>query len=306
MLVLVLAGRSGARADVIRDPRALVGTDEAPMAKGSDAAQGGNETPMQATYVQPHQTPLTLDEAAQKMSAALAAALGAAPATDVLALALGKTALETGRWSAIWNGNWGNVKCSDSYSGLFTAITLNEVIDGKVVWFSPYGRLTGNPSRGGRLAGDLADAGRQVPPGHPQTRLRAFSTSADGALDYVRFVAGGRYAAAWQRLLAGDAAGYVHALKKAGYFTADESTYAKGVVALQKEFVAKLSGLPHNEPTVEVPHPDDVRTWLAPQDIAALEAELAERYFDTLDETRTEGLAEMSGNDTLAEGEPNV
>ena len=32
---------------------------------------------------------------------------------EVVALALAKTALETGRWTAIWCDNWGNVKAGD-------------------------------------------------------------------------------------------------------------------------------------------------------------------------------------------------
>jgi hypothetical protein len=250
---------------------------------------------MLATYVHPETTALTFDLAALAMRAALIETLGQDPAAPTLALALAKTALETGRWSSMWCFNFGNIKCSDKWGGLFTCVTLNEVIDGKVMWFSPLGRLTGNPSKGGRLAGDVADTGRKVPPGHPQTRLRAFAEASEGALNYVQFVSGGRYAAAWARLLVGDGAGYVHELKRAGYFTADEEQYARGVLSLQREFIAKLAALPA-EPA-SVPPVEDVRAWLAPQDIAALETELAERYFDLLDDNRKSALREMSDDD---------
>jgi hypothetical protein len=232
------------------------------------------------------------------MRVALSARLGEDPAAPVLALALGKTALETGRWQSMWNSNWGNIKCSDKYEGFYTCIVLNEVIPGRgVVWFDPLGELTGNPAKGGRLANLLSDANRTVPPGHPQTRMRAYQTPSEGALDYCRFVAGGRYAGAWSLLLDGDAAGYVHALKQAGYFTADEETYKRGVVSLQKEFVVKLSGLPHNEPSVEVPPADEVRSWLTPVDVATLEAQLSDRYFDLLEMNRKDALREMSESD---------
>ncbi len=41
---------------------------------------------------------------------------------DTLALALAKTALETGRWQRIWNSNFGNIKASESYVGQYTCI----------------------------------------------------------------------------------------------------------------------------------------------------------------------------------------
>jgi len=155
---------------------------------------------------------------------------------EAIALALAKTALETGRWTQIWRGNWGNVKASDGYTGMFTCITLNEVLKGKLVWFAPEGQLSAAPSRGGRLVGSPI----AVPDGHPQTRMRAHANEYDGVDCYVDFVAGGRYRAAWALLLAGDALGYVHALKVAGYFTADEALYARGVVSLHKEMLARI------------------------------------------------------------------
>lgn len=251
---------------------------------------------MLGRYVPPKRTLLDFDAAAQAMSSALAAVLGEQPSRPTLALALGKTALETGRFSSCWNGNWGNIKASEKYEGMYTCIVLNEVIGGKVQWFAPEGRLTGNPAKGGVLAGDPADAGRSVPPGHPQTRMRAFPTPSDGALDYVRFVAGGRYAEAWKLLLQGDARGYVHALKTAGYFTAPEEDYAKGVLSLQKEFIAKLE---RSAPPPEVPVPpvEVVREWLSEQDSALLEAALADRTFDIVDENRRAAHRELSGND---------
>jgi hypothetical protein len=249
---------------------------------------------MLARYVPPQKTPLTFDEANDAMTLALAAVLGEVPSVPTRALALAKTALETGRWSAIWNSNWGNVKASDKYDGTYTCIVLNEVIGGKVVWFAPEGRLTGNPAKGGRHAGDLSDAGRSVPPGHPQTRMRAFFTPGEGALDYVRFVAGGRYYAAWNLLLAGDAQGYVHALKSAGYFTADEATYARGVLSLQREFIAKIQAKPFTS-AIDVPPPEEVREWLTSEDRDLLDAAFADRVNQVAEDNRRAAHREMSG-----------
>lgn len=204
---------------------------------------------MLATYVHARLTPLSFEEAQTALASALRQQIGKWPSREALALALAKTALETGRWKAIWNYNFGNVKAGEKYAGSYFCIELNEVLSGKVVWFSPRGRLD-------RKGGTVVAEPFEDPPGHPQTRMRAYPNAFEGAEAYVKFVAGGRYAAAWQLLLAGDAAGYVHALKVAGYFTADEATYAKGVVSLQREFLGKLDGRNPEPASVPPPTPD--------------------------------------------------
>ncbi len=196
---------------------------------------------MRAVYVEPKRTPLTFAQALHAMKWALKSRVDHLT-DEVVALALAKTALETGRWTQIWQANWGNIKAGSEYSGMFTCITLNEVLNGKIVWFAPEGQLSAAPSNGGKLVG----APLPVPDGHPQTRMRAYANEYDGADSYVDFVAGGRYKAAWAKLLVGDALGYVRALKVAGYFTADEALYARGVVALHKEMLARIRS---EEPT---------------------------------------------------------
>jgi hypothetical protein len=225
------------------------------------------------------------------MNVALTGILSAAPSTEVLALALAKTALETGRWSAIWNANWGNIKAGEQYEGLFTCITLNEVLGGRVVWFDPAGELD---RKGGAVVGKVWD----VPPGHPQTRMRAYRDPLEGAEEYIQFVASGRYKDAWAELLEGDAVGYVHALKVKNYFTADEATYARGVVSLQKEFIARLKSKPI-EIGAPLPPSEDVRGMLAQQEANRREvqamaiAAATESRFDSLDALRREALSEM-------------
>lgn len=190
---------------------------------------------MLATYVNAKLTPFSFEDADAAMTAALRDKLGTQPSREVRALALAKTALETGRWRSIWCSNWGNVKAGEKFDGMYCCIELNEVLKGQVVWFSPRGQLD---RKGGKVVAEPFDD----PPGHPQTRMRAYANRFDGAFAYVDFVGGGRYAAAWQKLLTGDPAGYVHALKLAGYFTADEAAYAKGVISIHREFLGKLSG----------------------------------------------------------------
>jgi hypothetical protein len=194
---------------------------------------------MIATYVPAKKTPLTFEQAATAMRDALTAKLGSEPSREVLALALAKTALETGRWQSMYCFGWGNVKASPSYQGSYYCIELNEVLDGKVVWFAPQGRVS---HKGGPV---IAEAS-VVPPGHPQTRMRAYASAEEGAKAYVDFVAGGRYSVAWKLLLTGDAAGFATALRAAGYYTAPLAEYLKGVVSLQSEFIAKLGAEPHD------------------------------------------------------------
>lgn len=192
---------------------------------------------MLAEFVPDVLTPFSFEEAAEAMEQALYNVLpgGTVPRT-VLALALSKSALETGRWKKIHCNNWGNVKAGTTYRGMYTAFLLNEILNGKIVWFAPEGQLAGGP--GTALVGQRWE----VPPGHPQTRMRAYANRFDGAYSYVEFVAGGRYAKAWQELLKGNPAGYSKALKAAGYYTADEALYTKGVVGLFNEFEGKLAG----------------------------------------------------------------
>lgn len=196
---------------------------------------------MIATYMPPVKTPFTFDEAADAMRWAMQSAAGDDVNNDVLALALAKSALETGRWKSIWNNNWGNVKAGPDYEGWYTCIVLNEVLmrHGKpsLVWFAPEGELTASPAKGGKLTGKIYP----VPDGHPQTRMRHYANRFDGADQYVRFVASGRYKHAWAALLQGDAREYVRRLKAAKYFTADETRYHAGVASLQREFVRKLN-----------------------------------------------------------------
>lgn len=201
---------------------------------------------MLANWIPDRLTPCGFSDAAVSMRAVLRNRLGSEPRREVLALALGKCALETGHWVSMHHFNLGNVKAGEQYIGNYCTFPLNEVINGKVVWFSPRGRLD-------RKGGTVVAEHYEDPPGHPQTRMRAYANLTEGTEAYVSFVAGGRYAVAWGKLLAGDAVAYVAELRAKGYFTASLEDYTKGVVSLQKQFVTKLERLEANDtplPTV--------------------------------------------------------
>lgn len=220
---------------------------------------------MLATYVEAKRTPVTFDEAAQLMSFALASILRATPSTETLALGLAKTILECGRdtkaglvWTSSYNHCVGNIKAGTKYEGLYTTYACNEVLAGKVVWFSPYGRLSG---RNGVVVAEQS----ANPPGHPQTRFRAYASAQEGVSEYVEFVANGRYKDAFKELLEGDPDGYVRALHAKGYFTAPVDVYAKGVISLHREFVAKLSARPAPAPDFQ-PSVEVIREMVATQE----------------------------------------
>lgn len=193
---------------------------------------------MIATFTPDVLTPLTFEQAAESMRAALSSTMTARPLDNVLALALAKNAFETARWKSMHCWNMGNVKAGESFVGMFTSFACGENLGDGVHWFEPDG-TDKNLTKGTTVGKGTFP----VPPGHPQTRFRAYANQFDGAYEYVDFVASSHYAAAWRALLTGDAIAFVHQLKAAHYFTGPEDAYAKGVLSLQHEFMAKLKGL---------------------------------------------------------------
>lgn len=235
-----------------------------------------------ATYTEAKITPLDFETARSALRSALRAETGSPPSDQVLALALAKTALETGRWQKIWGFNFGNVKADiTTYAGMYQCFPCNEVSNGEVVWFSPRGRLSG---KGGEVVAEASED----PPGHYQTRFRAYANYTDGAYEYVFFQARGkRYAVAWQCLLAGSVEGYVRALSAAGYFTAPVESYLKTVSALHGEFLRRLKNQPADEVIIQ-----DRWDW----QLDAVRA-FAVR-FDDVGIVRAEALRELSQSDT--------
>ena len=194
---------------------------------------------MLATWVTDKLTPLTWEQDRDSMRWALTNALGSPPSDTCLALAQAKCGLETGRLRSCHRNNRGNVKAGVKYDGMYCCFELNEVLheNGRdvTVWFSPVGRLD---KKGGKvIAEDSAD-----PPGHPQTRMRAYENEFVGADAYVQFMLTPNFRPAFERMKAGDAIGMVRAMKAARYFTADETVYAKAVASMHREYLGKLRG----------------------------------------------------------------
>lgn len=222
---------------------------------------------MLATYVSPRLSPLMFDHAREALAAALRDG-ERKPSDDVLALALAKCALETGRFQKIWNFNYGNIKAGATYRGMFTCILLNEVIKvggvDRVVWFAPDGELVGGPTS------KLKGAPLPVPNGHPQTRMRVHANHFDGAFEYVDFLR--KRPAMWSALQLGEPIAFVSALKRGGYFTAPEAAYSKAVASLFREFRLKLEG--KSPDATRLPEPE----WVAARGCARLVMAEAARH----------------------------
>lgn len=189
--------------------------------------------------------------------------VGRDPGDMALAVFMAQIALETGRGKSCHGWNLGNIKASEDYEGQYSCFRCNEIIQGKVQWFDP------------------DTGGFAVPPGHPQTRFRAYEdapglkpASVRASCEYIAFLATrSRYAKAWQAALAGDPAAYVHELKLAGYFTAAEAPYAKAVVSLVNVYLPSVQAS-HSVEQVEpdlVHQVDDdtVHSPMSDHDIAA-------------------------------------
>ena len=153
-------------------------------------------------------TVLSEGEAVYSLKEAWFKLYGSYPSNDSLALLYAQTALETGRWKSMHCNNWGNIKrASDEDYCMFRC---NEIINGHIVWFDPPNKATW---------------------------FRAYPTAVDGAYDYLRFLSQkSRYQGAWQAIQHGNPTEFAHALKEAGYYTASEALYTKGVVSLTNEF----------------------------------------------------------------------
>jgi hypothetical protein len=67
-------------------------------------------------------------------------------------------------------------------------------------------------------------------------RFRAYGTAEEGAVDYVKLL-NKRFPKALEAARAGDAEGFVRALKSRGYFTGDENAYVRSVTSLSREML---------------------------------------------------------------------
>ena len=155
-------------------------------------------------HVAPARTPLTGSQAADALQSAWQGAMGRAPSQHTLSILVGQWAHETGRGSAMLNYNFGGIK-GTSPSGASTVYATHE--------------------GSGTSAVQIRD------------RFRAYDSPEQGASDYLSLLQR-RYPDALHAAERGDPVGFVQALKARGYFTGDETAYAKSVAGLAQRALA--------------------------------------------------------------------
>lgn len=153
-------------------------------------------TPARAVELQ--RTPATRSELRAAIKRALVRTDGVEPPSTLVEVLTAHASLETASGDRMYNFNFAGIK-GRSPSGMTAIARTREVLGGKEV--------------------EIKDG------------FRAYATIDEGALDYVHTMKG-RFAGALTPAARGDVRGFAHALKSAGYYTAAESDYARGLAGL--------------------------------------------------------------------------
>ena len=125
---------------------------------------------------------------------------------------------ETAGCHALWNNNLGNAKHVQGDGRDFYVLHCNEYRpDGTEYWMD--------------------------------ATFRAFAGLTEGVADYMALMRG-PFGYAWPFVESGDAAGFVHALRARGYFTAPEDQYAAGVARWVKQLELVIP--PDPEPVADM------------------------------------------------------
>lgn len=180
---------------------------------------------MTATLIDDQLTPLSIEQLAQALRDGSAKALGQPVAAECLAVLTAQACLETGNGQKLHCFNFGNVKNSKSWDGLFCRYKCDEIVTPDMAAYAArLGPCTILPWTNGKSRVVC------VPP-HPWTEFRAFASAVDGGAQYVAELFQ-HFPRAWGLAYSGNAAGYVEALGAAGYFTGDLEPYRRAVVSI--------------------------------------------------------------------------
>lgn len=127
---------------------------------------------------------------------------GTVPSKKQVAMILAQNDLETGHRKSMWNYNIGNIttKSGGEFDYFNDLITKEQTRPG--VWKKM------------------------------RLKYRAYPNLDEGVKDYLNLLSTGRYVAAWQHILHPNPVSFSKALKKAGYYTANEVPYTKNLVSL--------------------------------------------------------------------------
>ena len=167
---------------------------------------------------------------------------------------LGQMALETARFEATMNYNFGGVKCSPNWKGCWQHFTTTEHVSEDEA--ARYLATVPPGAKVERVGVD--DSGKVIlrfSGRHPVNRFRAFETLDDAVQHHVAFLLGKRYRTAVMLAMAGRADDYAIALRSAGYYTGDAATYARNVRLLAREYDGKMppEPVPAPQPPQDAP-----------------------------------------------------
>lgn len=158
----------------------------------------GKRVPRVKTEVSEAQMAKALIDAWQKL-------FGSMPAKEQIAMLLSQNALETGHRKFMYNYNIGNVTTNGKGKyNFYDDLTTDEQI---------------SPGKWKKM----------------NLKYRAFDTLEEGALDYIQFLKN-NYSGAWQHIMHPNPEEYSRALKKGGYYTANEAPYTRNMVSLFSQF----------------------------------------------------------------------
>jgi hypothetical protein len=135
------------------------------------------------------------------------------PTKPQVAIILSQNALETGYRKNMWNYNVGNITTNGK--------GLNDYWEG-LDWLYDYFTDTSGITQKQKKSIKL--------------KYKAYPNLIEGVKDYLKTISSGRYSKAWQNILNPDPEAYSKELKKAGYYTADEESYTKGLVGRFRDF----------------------------------------------------------------------
>ncbi len=207
-------------------------------------------------------TPLIPEQVAEAFRQGFETIEGDPPSDETLSLLLAQSALETGHWKKIHCYNFGNIKASENYQGMYCMFRCNEIINGHVRWFDPP---------------------------HPQTWFRAYASASEGAYDYLAFLAVdtnndgvNRYEAAWKAAKRADISGFIRQLKMVGYFTANLDRYLKAVDQLYDKYYRIVLTLELDHGDHDAPETVCAHSSFSETDFDLLWAEFGDRIFERL------------------------
>lgn len=175
------------------------------------------ELPDVKTEVTPQEMALALWEAYHRY-------FNSYPKKDSIKILLAQWALETGWGKSMHCYNVGNAKCRPNAEYNWCYFKCNEIL--------PTVRLAeklaaADPDK--VKITKLRSDGTCIVwfyPKHPWCCFKAFKTLEDGAYDHLKMVVK-QFGRAWTHAVAGDPVAYSRALKKQGYYTADEASYTR-------------------------------------------------------------------------------